>query len=83
MINETCICRTPESIFSQPNKEPCSYPHIEASEVPTWSPQSDALLLMSLTDAVVAVTIHIVARVSVVQVHIGRAVGVCSGTELW
>jgi len=50
--------------------------------VPTWTPQGDALLLMSLTDAIVAVTIHIVACMPVVQVHIGGAVGVGPGAEL-
>ena len=37
---------------------------------------------MGLADAVVAVAVHIVAGVAVVQVDIGRAVGVCAGAEL-
>lgn len=37
---------------------------------------------MSLTDAIVAVSIHIVARMPIVQVHVGRAVGIGTGAEL-
>lgn len=83
MINKTCICSTLQYIFGQPNKpkNPAAI-YIKYTVVPTWTPQSDALLLMSLTDAIVAITIHIVARMPVVQVHIGRAVGVGTGAEL-
>lgn len=38
---------------------------------------------MGLADAVVAVSVHFVARVPVMQVHVGRAVGVGTSTELW
>lgn len=37
---------------------------------------------MSLADAVVAVAVHVVASVSVVQVNVGRAVRAGSGAEL-
>lgn len=50
---------------------------------PTWSPQGDALLLVSLADAVVAVALHIVAGVSIVQINVGRAVRVGARAELW
>lgn len=40
----------------------------------TWSPERDALLLVGLADAVVAVAIHALARVPIVEVHVGRAV---------
>lgn len=40
----------------------------------TWSPERDTLLLMSLADAIVAVAVHTLTWVPVVQVHIGWAV---------
>ena len=49
----------------------------------TRSPQGDALLLVSLADAVVAVAFDAVAGVPVVQINVGWAVGVGAGTELW
>lgn len=49
----------------------------------TWSPQGDALLLMSLADAVVAVAFHVVAGVPIMQINVGRAVRVGTSTELW
>ena len=49
---------------------------------PTWAPEGDALLLVGLADAVVAVALHIVAGVTVMQVHIGRTVGTDTGAEL-
>lgn len=48
----------------------------------TWSPERDALLFMCLTDAVVAVTIHPLARVPIVQVHVGWALGADPCAEL-
>lgn len=48
----------------------------------TWTPQRDALLLVSLADAVVAVAVHVVAGVAVVQVDVGGAVGAGAGAEL-
>lgn len=49
----------------------------------TWPPQGDTLLLVSLTDAIVAVAIYIVAGVSIMQINVGRAVRVGTCTELW
>lgn len=48
----------------------------------TWAPEGDALLLMGLADAVVAVPIHPMARVPVVQVNIGRALRAGPRAEL-
>lgn len=48
----------------------------------TWSPQGDALLLMSLADAVVAVAINVVAGVPIMQINVGWAVRVGTSTEL-
>lgn len=48
----------------------------------TWPPEGDALLLMRLADAVVAIAVHIVTCVSVVQVDICRAVGAGASAEL-
>lgn len=48
----------------------------------TWSPEGDALLLVGLADAVVAVAVHSLTRVPVVQVHVGRAVRTGSRAEL-
>ena len=47
-----------------------------------WSPEGDALLLVGLADAVVAVAIHPLAWVPVVQVHVGRAVRTGPRAEL-
>lgn len=49
----------------------------------TWSPERDTLLLVGLTDAVVAVTVHPLTRVPVVQVHVAWAVGAGTRAELW
>lgn len=49
----------------------------------TWPPEGDALLLVGLADAVVAVAIHPLARVPVVQVHVGWAVRTGPRAELW
>lgn len=49
----------------------------------TWSPQCDALLLVGLADAIVAVAINIVAGVAIMQINIGWAVGVGTSAELW
>ncbi len=46
------------------------------------SPQRDALLLVSLADAVVTVTVHVVAGVAVVQVDVGGAVRAGTSAEL-
>lgn len=48
----------------------------------TWSPERDALLLVGLADAVVAVAVQALARVPVMQVHVGRAVGAGARAEL-
>lgn len=48
----------------------------------TWAPERDALLLVSLTHAVVAVSVHLVAGVAVVQVDVGRTVRAAAGAEL-
>lgn len=48
----------------------------------TWAPEGDALLLVGLADAVVAVPIHAVAAVPVVQVHVGRALRAGPRAEL-
>ena len=48
----------------------------------TWSPEGDALLLMGLADAIVAVAIHPLAWVPVVQVHVGWAVRTGPRAEL-
>lgn len=58
-------------------------PSHDLARCPTWSPQGDALLLVSLADAVVAVALHIVAGVSVMQINVGRAVRVGPRAELW
>lgn len=58
-------------------------PSHELARCPTWSPQGDALLLVSLADAVVAVALHVVAGVSVMQINVGRAVRVGTRAELW
>lgn len=55
---------------------------LNSSHWNTWPPQGDALLLMSLTDAVVAVAVHIVACVSIMQINVGWAVRVGTSTEL-
>ncbi len=49
----------------------------------TCSPQGDALLLMSLADAVVAVAFDIVAGVPVMKINVGWAVRVGTRAELW
>lgn len=49
----------------------------------TLAPEGDALLLVGLADAVVAVAIHPVARMPIVQVHISWAVRAGSSAELW
>ncbi len=49
----------------------------------TCSPQGDALLLMSLADAVVAVAFDIVAGVPVMKINVGWAVRVGTCAELW
>lgn len=49
----------------------------------TWSPQGDALLLVGLADAVVAVALHVVARMAIMQINVGRAVRVGTSAELW
>lgn len=49
----------------------------------TWSPERDALLLVGLTDAIVAVAVHPLTRVPVVQVHVGGAVRAGPRAELW
>lgn len=48
----------------------------------TWAPEGDALLLVCLADAVVAVAIHAVAGVPIVQVNIGRALRAGPRAEL-
>ena len=48
----------------------------------TWAPQSDALLLVGLADAVITVSIQAVAGVAVMQVDVGGAVGADAGAEL-
>lgn len=48
----------------------------------TCAPERDALLLMSLAHAVVAVPVHLVAGVAVVQVDVGGAVRAAAGAEL-
>ena len=48
----------------------------------TLAPQRDALLLVSLADAVVTVAVHVVAGVAVVQVDVGGAVRAGAGAEL-
>ena len=40
-------------------------------------------MLVRLADAIVAVPVHAVAGVPVVEVHVGRAVGVGASAELW
>lgn len=47
------------------------------------APKCDTLLLVCLADAVITVTVHVVAGVSVVQVDIGGAVRTCTSAELW
>lgn len=54
----------------------------EGSAGLTLPPERDALLLVGLADAVVAVAVHVVAGVPVVQVDVGGAVGVGAGAEL-
>lgn len=49
----------------------------------TCSPQGDALLLMSLADAVVTVPVNVMAGVAVVQINVGRTLSVGAGAELW
>lgn len=49
----------------------------------TWPPKGDALLLVSLADAIVAVAVNVVAGVSVMQINVWWAVGVGTSTELW
>lgn len=58
-------------------------PSHDLARCPTWSPQGDALLLVSLANAIVAVALHIVASVSVMQINVGRAVRVGPRAELW
>lgn len=48
----------------------------------TWAPEGDALLLVGLADAIVAVAIHTGAGVPVVQVNIGRALRAGPRAEL-
>ena len=49
---------------------------------PTWSPEGDTLLLVGLADAVVAVAVHPLTRVPVVQVHVGGTVRTGPRAEL-
>lgn len=49
----------------------------------TCPPQGDALLLVSLADAVVAVAFDAVTGVPVVQIHVGGAVRAGARAELW
>lgn len=54
-----------------------------ASHLPhTLAPQRDTLLLVSLTDAVVTVAVHVVAGVAVMQVDVGGTVRAGAGAEL-
>ena len=46
------------------------------------APQCDTLLLVSLANAVIAVAVHVVAGVAVVQVDVGGAVRAGAGAEL-
>lgn len=46
------------------------------------APQCDALLLVSLTDAVITVAVLVVAGVAVMQVDVGGAVRAATGAEL-
>lgn len=46
------------------------------------APERDALLLVGLADAVVAIAVHPVARVPVVQVHVSWAVRAGSRAKL-
>lgn len=48
----------------------------------TWAPERDALLLVSLAHAVVAISVHLVAGVAVMQVDVGRAVRAAASAEL-
>lgn len=48
----------------------------------TLAPERYTLLLMSLTDAVVTVTIHVLTGVAVVQVDVCGAVRTAAGAEL-
>lgn len=48
----------------------------------TWSPEGDTLLLVGLADAVVAVAVHPLTRVPVVQVHVGGTVRTGPRAEL-
>ena len=48
----------------------------------TLAPQCDALLLVSLADAVITVAVHVLAGVAVVQVDVGGAVRAAAGAEL-
>lgn len=64
------------------NKLGCeTHVDIQPVAVPTWSPESNALLLMSLTDAIVTVTIYTVASVPVMQVDVSGAVRVGTRAE--
>lgn len=53
-----------------------------ADLVRTLAPQRDALLLVSLANAVVAVAVHVLAGVAVVEVNVGGAVRAGSGAKL-
>lgn len=48
----------------------------------TWTPQGDALLLMILADAVVAVAFDAVAGMAIMQINVGRTVRVGTSAEL-
>ncbi len=48
----------------------------------TLAPQRDTLLLVSLTDAVVTVAVHVVAGMAVMQVDVGGTVRAGAGAEL-
>lgn len=50
---------------------------------PTLAPQCDTLLLVSLADTVITVTVHVVAGMAVMQVDIGGAVRAGTSAELW
>lgn len=60
-----------------------SSPVPEGGTVLTGAPQRDALLLMGLADAVVAVAIHAVAGVPVVEVDVRGTVGARPCAEFW
>lgn len=47
------------------------------------APQCYALLLMSLTNAIITVAVHVVAGMAIVEVDIGGTVRTGTGAELW